>query len=263
MRNRAIITNRGFSLNASEREKATGNERSIAMLFSGGLDTTVEAVERLGTHYKIHLLTFQNGCCVNMAGARRRVAELKRIFGEERFTFEEVDTRPARKMLAAHLAEADGLVHSPLNFDLACKMAAVIELIRFAKRLGVSDVTDGASAEQDEIFIQHVDFLAHIKPIFSEYGLRYLKPVRFDETREEKTAALASHGLKEGVKALEHLSIGSNILHQPFCLRGVVTFFFTSPLRKLPAVQRRSLPIKNAMEAWDYLLPFARSFLEK
>jgi len=253
----------GVFLNAAELTTNGASGKNLAMLFSGGLDTTIEAAERVRTHEKIHLLTFQNGCCVNMAGARRRSEELKRIFGEKRFTFEEVDTRHVRKSLAEHLKNAPDLVRSPLNFDLACKMAAIIELILFSKRLGVVDVTDGASAEQDEIFIQHEDFLAHIKPIFSEYGLNYLKPLRFDQSRSEKVSALAAQGLKEGTRALEHMFISSNILHQPFCLRGAVTFFFTSPLRKLPPINRRSLPIKNAIEAWDYLLPFARAYLDE
>jgi len=56
-------------------EAQTAVERRMALLFSGGLDTTLEVVERLKEYDAVDLLTFDNGYCINMRGARRRVRE--------------------------------------------------------------------------------------------------------------------------------------------------------------------------------------------
>ena len=231
--------------------------RSIGLLFSGGLDSTLEAVERLKEYDAVHLLSFNNGCCVNMNGARQRAGELRRIFGATRIHHAEVDTAPLRRKL---LYDSEGRLwryKSPLVFDLACKMAAVIELIFHARTHGLSRIADGASIDQTQVFLQHPEMSAHIRPLFEQYGVEMVKPVLFHISREEKIKRLEGLGFESGSGLLEKLHITSQIMHQPFCLYGFVTFFFTSPLRHVPLIKRMSLPMEQAQEAWDEVLPVA------
>ena len=236
---------------------------SIALLFSGGLDTTLEVGERLDCYRQVYLLTFNNGYCINMAGARGRVEQLRAKFGPDRIVHSEVHTAALIRTL---LADKDALwkaFGSPLIYDLACKMASLAELIVFARANGVQDVSDGGAIEQTQIFLQHPEFSKHVEPCVTAYGLRLCKPVMFKTGREEKLARLKSEGFATGTKALERVYITSQLKHQPFCLRGFVTFFFTSPLRKLGPVKRYGLSLNEAQRLWDRLWPIARRIVDE
>ena len=235
----------------------------IALLFSGGLDSTLEAVERFKQYKSVLLVTFNNGYCINIGAARRRVAELGRHYGSQRITHKIVNTAPLMKEL---LKEHDRLwekYRSPLIVDLACKMAGVTELIFAAKENDIVDISDGSSHEQNEIFIQQPEFSDHIKIDVTEYGLRFLRPAMFDLGRIEKKEQLDIHGLKSGTQALERIHVTGTLFQQPFCLRGIITFFFTSPIRHLSVSKKYALPTDRAMEAWDELWPIAKIYLNK
>ena len=209
-----------------------------------------------------YLLTFNNGYCLNMQGAVGRVAELRQRFGPERIRHEIVNTAPLIKWL---LRDGQGLwreFHSPLIFDLACKMSGLTELIYLAKVNGLTDISDGAAIEQTHIFLQHPEFSAFLEPFIAEYQLRFLKPVLFDKNRAEKLERLRDEGLRAGTRSLEKVFITSQLRYQPFCLRGFITFFFTSPLRRLNMVQSYGLSLDRAEELWRRLWPTAKTHLD-
>jgi len=234
----------------------------LALLFSGGLDTTLEAVERLREYRHIHLLTFDNGFCINVGGSRRRAADLGRLLGPERVTHVILDTGILMQDLRRRHQELIRSYRSPLSFDLVCKLSALTELIFYARSRGITDISDGASKGQTQVFLQHPDFTRSIKPFPDSYGLKFLEPVHFHVGREEKIALLRKIGLPAGVPGLERLHITSQLAHQPFCLRGFVTYFFTSPTRSLDIVRRHTLSHEKAKELWDRLLPDARAYLD-
>jgi len=233
------------------------------MLFSGGMDTTLEVVERLNEYDGVDLLTFDNGHCIHLEGARRRVRELRDFLGHDRIRHVEILTVDLIQRL---LGDHDALwreFRSPLIFDMACKLSSVTELLFHARVHGITDLSDGASMEQTEIFLQRRDFAEVVGQFAEDYGLRFLHPTRYDWSREQKQQALVDQGFRPGMPALEKLHIGSHIAHQPFCLRGIVTFFFTSPLRHLSVVKRYELPMDQAFALWDRMLPIARAHLDR
>jgi hypothetical protein len=207
-------------------------------------------------------LTFDNGYCINMRGARRRVRELQKLLGPDPILHVEINTEELIRIL---LKDADQLwreYRSPLIFDMACKMSSVTHLILYARTHGITDLGDGAALEQTEIFLQHRDFSAHVKPYVEDYGLVFREATQYEWSRRKKQQLVEKHGLSTGLPVLEKLSIGSHIAHQPFCLRGVMTFFFTSPTRKLAPIQRYALPMERAIALWTRLLPDARVYLD-
>ncbi len=238
------------------------NDQRMALLFSGGLDTTLEVVERLKEYDAVDLLTFDNGYCINMRGARRRVRELRDLLGPHRILHVEISTVELIQIL---LMDADQLwreYRSPLIFDMACKMSSVTELILYARTHGITDLSDGAALEQTEIFLQHRDFSEHVKPYVEDYGLVFREAIQYEWSREKKQRLVEQYGLSAGLPMLEKVSIGSHLAHQPFCLRGIMTFFFTSPVRKFRPIQRFALPMDRAIALWTRLLPQAREYLD-
>lgn len=236
--------------------------KKFVLLFSGGLDSTLEVVERMKTHREAHLLTFNNGYCVNTQGSLRRASEMKDRFGANRIIDSLVNTKPLMQTILEDFKALWREYRSPLIVDMGCKMASVTELILYAKNNDIEEISDGASVGQTQVFIQHPEFSAHVKPLITSYGLRFLQPLLFDMDRSEKIAMLEELGFDRGSKVLEKLHITSQLKHQPFCLVGFSTFFFTSPLRKIPLVQRYDLPMNQAKELWDALLPRATAYLD-
>lgn len=247
----------------TQRTSVREPEGEIALLFSGGLDTTLEAVERLKQYQAAHLVTFDNGCCINLSGAARRAGELAARFGAGRVPHSIVNTAPLLRRLLAEHATLPAKSGSPLVFDLACKMAGIAALVSYAERRGVKAVSDGAAREQTQIFVQHPEFSAHIAPFMTRHGLRLVPPVHFDMGRDEKMRMLKQQGFRSGPAMLEKLHVTSQILHQPFCMRGILTYFFTSPLRNLAPVRRHALPMAEAKALWDAMLPCAEAYMRE
>ncbi|MFH1464443.1 MAG: hypothetical protein ABIO70_08650 [Pseudomonadota bacterium] len=235
---------------------------AITMLFSGGLDTTLEVVELAEAGHRLHLVTFDNGRCVNRGGARRRFLELQGRYGDL-LVHAEIDTSALMDQLVARARQAPRRLKSPLAVDMACKMAAVTQTLAYTRRAGVEVFSDGAAIDQTQVFIQHPEFSQHIRPLLERHGVRYRPPVRFDWPRERKIARLEELGLASGPPVLEHLHITSQLAHQPFCMRGFVTFLFTSPTRHLPPFKQLGLPMERAKELWTFLLPDAEAWLAR
>jgi len=235
---------------------------AITMLFSGGLDTTLEVVELAEAGHRLHLVTFDNGRCINRGGARRRFQELQGRYGDL-LVHAEIDTRALMDRLVDRARQAPRRLRSPLAVDMACKMAAITQTLAYTRRVGVEIFSDGAAIDQTQIFIQHPEFSKHVRPFLEQHGVRYRPPVRFDWPRERKIARLEELGLASGSRALERVHITSQIQHQPFCMRGFVTFLFTSPTRHLPPFRQMGLPMDRAMELWDLLLPEAEAWLAR
>jgi len=249
-------------LTSSEKEHQPKND-TCAMLFSGGLDTSLEVIARLKDYQNIFLLTFNNGYCINMKGALKRSQELQQRFGADRISFKIVNTAPLIKRLLQNSDELWRQYRSPLTYDLACKMSSLTYLILYAKRHNIIDISDGGAIEQTQIFLQHPDFTKFINPWLASYGMNHMKPIYFEKTRQEKLDMLTKEDLRSGPRALEKIHITSQIAHQPFCLRGIITYLFTSPSRKFKLVQKFGLSLPQAKELWNQIQPLADEFLKQ
>lgn len=247
----------------SDIRAANPTEDSIMLLFSGGLDSTLEAVGRLRDYHQVHLLTFDNGMCSRVWTAARRANELQQVFGATRFSHAVVHTGPLIKQLLNNWRQQWHEYRSPLMVDMACKMSAVAELIVAAKARGVRDVSDGSAKAQTEIFVQNPVFSDHFRPWIEGFGLRLVRPALFDLPRPERIQMLHDLGLDAGWEALEKIPISSQKVHQPFCWYAFVTFFFTGPLRHWKVIDRHALPLDRAMRMWDELLPVAHEYVQQ
>jgi hypothetical protein len=190
------------------------------------------------------------------------VEELRSCLDSDRLLHAMVDTKPLLTTLQEKAATLPQRVKSPLVADLACKIAGLTELVAYACRNQIADISDGSARAQTQIFIQHPEFTSHAEPFLRNYGLNPLPPLLFGATREDKLKAVGELGLQSGPRFLESLHITSQLRHQPFCLRGIITFFFTSPLRHLGIVRRNALSISGATALWDALIPTAIEYLE-
>lgn len=240
--------------------------RGIALMFSGGLDSSYETVRCLEEYREVYLLSFDNGCSFNMRGPQGRADELRSLFGHERVHYLAVNTGPLIKRLGGDFRDLRRRYQTHLVFDLVCQLASTIELICLARSRGTPHVTDGASRAQTELFMQDPEFHAHKEPFFEAHGVSYRRPHGYDLGRVEKQAALHEAGLSAGPRLLEktyeYHHVSSARKHQPFCMRVFLNHpWIDDRTRHREIVKKHGLPVPKAKKLWDELLPRADDYL--
>ncbi len=227
----------------------------ICMMFSGGLDTTLAAARLLEEDdtSRLHLLTFCNGLCVRVDHSKIHVEELRELYGADRIVhrisyvteiFEEI-----RRPVWEQIRKAG----STLAIDLCCRLSFETAAIIYCVNNGLSRLADGTNVDQGRLFlVEKPGYLKVAREFFDSYGIDYFSPVyqRLDG-REGRVEELRRRGFTVGPKALEKFNITSSLAHQPFCLFGIHTFFFTSFLRSLPllgrGIARLNLDLEDAI----------------
>ncbi len=245
----------------------------ITLMFTGGLDTTLAAAF-LGQQYeRVHLLTFCNGFCVGAErNPQKRVKELKRIFGEERFTHQVIYVAELFKRLRDGFAGflRDAIQHhSPLVFDLCCRLSMDTRTIVYNLEHGIRLVADGNSKSQTEIFIQREEYTAEIRRFMSEYGVDYVTPVYDFGDREKRRRALREMGFESGSHFLAFLqNLGFNNFSdqfgkQPLCYAAWGPALLTSPIRDWPLIRSLQLSVEDAIQMRRERERIAREYIEE
>ena len=60
-------------------------KKEIALMYSGGLDTTYAALQLAEEFSKVHLLTFCNGACIRVDASKKHALMLQDKFGRDKF----------------------------------------------------------------------------------------------------------------------------------------------------------------------------------
>lgn len=232
----------------------TEPRHDVAMMFSGGLDTTLAAARMLeeDPQLRLHLLTFCNGICVRVGNSRVHVAELQARYGPERVLHRIEYVTELFAELRRPLPELVRRAGSTLVFDLCCRLSFESAAIIYCRVHGIQRLADGTNLDQGRLFLETPAYLEVTRAFFAEHGVEYVNPVygRLDG-RQGRVDQLRARGLSTGPKALERLNITSSLAHQPFCLFAFHTFFFTSFLAKTPGLRRGiaqvNLPVERAI----------------
>jgi len=234
----------------------TAKYRDLAMMFSGGLDTTLAAARLLesGDVERLHLLTFCNGFCVGVGHSGFHVGELRRIHGADRVLHEIIYVTEIFEELRSPVLDLVRKWGSTLAVDLCCRLSFETAAIIYCINNGIADLCDGTNIDQGRLFLEKPEYLRVSREYFAEHGIHYFSPVYGREGgRKGRMDALKQRGLSVGPRFLEKVNITSSILYQPFCLFAIHTFFFTSFLRDAPllkhVIARYNLPVETAVAA--------------
>lgn len=226
-----------------------------AMMFSGGVDTTLAAARLLETGEvdKLHLMTFCNGFCVGVDRSRIHADELSEQYGSDRVHHEVMYVTELFAELRSPLLPTIRRFRSTLVFDLCCRLSMETRAILYALEHGIDAIADGTNIDQGKLFLERPEYLAVSKAFFDSFGIRYYSPVYGESGgREGRWQELVRRGFTVGPKALERVDINACVLYQPFCLMGIHTFFFTSFMRNAPLLRRligrANLSLERAIE---------------
>ena len=228
----------------------------VCVMFSGGVDTALAAVQLLetGEADRLHLLTFCNGLCVRVDASKVHVDELRKKFGADRIVHEIIYVADILEEVRSPLAELIRKYQSTLIFDLCCRLSFETASIIYCVNNDIKYVACGTNIDQGKLFLETPAYLQVAKEYFAAYGIDYFSPVYARSGgRQARMDRLRDKGLSIGPAAFEKLNITSSLFHQPFCLFGIHTFFFTSFARNLPGIKqvvtRFNLSTETAIEA--------------
>ncbi len=241
-----------------------------AMMFSGGVDTTLAAAKLLeqGAVDRLHLLTFCNGLCVGVERSRIHADELRDKFGADRVQHEVIYVTELFEEIRSPLRELITTYRSTLVFDLCCRLSMETRAIIYALEHDITAIADGTNIDQGKLFLERPEYMRVSKDYFASFGIRYYSPVyarsggrrgRYDE--------MVRRGFTIGPYALEKVSVNACLMYQPFCLFGIHTFWFTGFMRKAPllkrVIRRMNLPLERAIDCRIDRQDVARGLVEQ
>lgn len=225
------------------------DRNEIALMYSGGLDTTYTALQLAEKFSKVHLLTFCNGVCIRPHVSRRHVCMLQEKFGKDKFEHVVIPVEEIFALIKKDIWKDMVNCRSPLLFDLCCRLSMEVAAILYCLPRGVKYVTDGNNPHtQGEIFLQQREYLNMADEFFSGYGIEIIRAHKILNSRDKISKKLGEAGIETGIRWLKFLGITTQLFTQPFCLWAPVAFLFTSRLRKLPFIKYFALSTGEAIK---------------
>jgi len=212
-------------------------------MYSGGVDSTLAVAQLLESDEvsKMHLLTYCNGLCVRVKNSGVHVAELRKRYGADRVYHEISYVTDIFEELRSPIMELIKEYGSTLIFDLCCRLSFETASVIYCVNHGVKAIACGTNIDQGKLFLEKPEYLKVVTDYFAEYGIDYFTPVygRMGG-RDGRIDRLRERNLSTGPKFFEKISVTSSLFHQPFCLFGIHTFFFTSFAREIPGIKQLS-----------------------
>ncbi|MBM4353010.1 MAG: hypothetical protein FJ109_04325 [Deltaproteobacteria bacterium] len=190
-------------------------KKSVALMFSGGVDSTVAAIRLVEEFDQVHLLTFANGYGhYGFGRTRRRVCELNERY-PGRFVHFEASIRDLfERVCLSTIVEDYRRFGSAFMWCMGCKLAMHARSVVYCRENGIGHMSDGSAADSDEMVEQMLLSVSMIHWLYADYDIEYIVPV-YGIGRDEKRAQLRREGYFMGIPLLDrYLGI------QPSCIPG-------------------------------------------
>ena len=218
----------------------------IALMFSGGVDSTATAV-MLAEHYdKIHLVTYRNGYGhYYHHRTADRVDELNRRLGNK-FVYSAITIKDYfDEILVNSVIKDYKQYRSGFIWFMGCKMSMHMRSAIYCLEHGLPRMTDGSNSDTDEMVEQALLSLSLIQFFYEDHTVDFGTPV-YEVRREDSRRAIKELGLKMGVQVMDrHLCI------QPTCLAGELYYmpylFFNKPMKHDEPVVGKFIKEKTAI----------------
>jgi predicted subunit of tRNA(5-methylaminomethyl-2-thiouridylate) methyltransferase len=210
--------------------------RKAALMFSGGVDSTVAALKLLDEFDQVHLLTFSNGYGHYAFGrTRRRVRELDRRH-PGRFVHFQASIKELFEEICLSTIQEDYREHgSAFMWCMGCKLAMHARSVIYCRRNGIESMADGSAADSDEMVEQMLLSVSMVHHLYRDWGIDYFVPV-YHVSRDEKRRMLRDEGYFMGVPLLDrYLGI------QPSCIPGELYYLPYILFNKAPGHEEETV----------------------
>lgn len=199
-------------------------KESIALMFSGGIDSTYTACFLAEQYSTIHLLTYDMGYGhYHTERTLKRVAEL-----QKRYTTHFIHTIISTKsffneLVIDHLLDDFAQFKSAFIWCMGCKISMHTRSIIYCLQNNIHLMTDGSSHDTEEMVEQMETSLACIKDFYSTYKISFFVPT-YNATRQEKIAFLKKNGflfgfqIKDRFMGIQPVCIPGELYYLPYLL---------------------------------------------
>lgn len=187
----------------------------VALMFSGGLDSTAAALALADRYERVHLLTYRNGYGhYYHHRTSRRAADLARE-ASCRFTWTLIESRRWFDRIVVDTLREDWLAHrSGFVWCMGCKLAMHARSAAWCLENGILEMSDGSSSDTDEMVEQSLLSLSLIRFFYEDLDVDFGTPV-YEAGRDAKREALSRKGMRLGAQVM-----GRHLAVQPTCLAG-------------------------------------------
>ncbi len=187
----------------------------IALMFSGGVDSTATSIMLAEQHPRVHLLTYRNGYGHwYFHRVRERYDELVKALGDH-FQWTLVSIKDHfGKLLVNGVLDDYKRYKSGFIWFMGCKMAMHMRSAIYCLEHGVPRMTDGSNEDTNEMVEQMLVSLTLVRMFYNRYGIDFGTPV-YEVRREESRQLIKKWNLNMGIQVMDrHLCI------QPTCVAG-------------------------------------------
>jgi len=210
--------------------------KEVALLFSGGLDSTLAATVLKETYDKVHLLSVARGYGQLKVGrTRRRFDELSDLAGEDEYMYSLLRANSLFRRVVVRSLFRDIVKYKGLFvICVGCKLVMHTVGAIYCLSEGIPNIADGASGATEWMSDQAMAALDGYRNLHAALGLSYSNPVVEIRDREEERKRLRELGISTGRKVA-----GRDYGTQPICLYGDSLAFLREALFKV------SLPVSD------------------
>lgn len=188
-------------------------KNDVAILFTGGKDSTLVACLEASKGRNIHLLTGVSGIGINSELSNIRVRELVERFPGVRITRHFISTSALLRKISIKDIEQDILRWKCNLVLLGDKMAIHAAATAYCLENNIKIMLDGVVKYQDDLVEQKLIAMKRLREFEQEYGIEYDSPIYNFGTRKDVKYALMEFGISN--KSLEGVSIFGDSFSEP------------------------------------------------
>jgi hypothetical protein len=154
--------------------------RQVAVLYSGGTDSTLVACQAAEAFGTVHLLTYQRLGMFALEHSERNVAALKERYGTDRivrpprYTVDKLFRHVSYEHFLPDLLRFRGQLLTTCGL---CKLAMHLRTLAYCVENDVGTVWDGANKHMTIFPMQMAPVLDRLRQLYASAGIRYENPV--------------------------------------------------------------------------------------
>lgn len=161
-------------------------EKRCAVLFSGGLDSSLAVCKMIEQGYDVELLHFDQGSLLSNNLPNIRMSEIQRAYPSSSISMHEINASGIFRRIALTTLEHDIIKHNVSLVCMGCKLAMHVCAAIYCIRNNISIVADGSTKRQERYAEQRMIAIDFIKAIYSTYKIAYTNPIYLLEESEIK-----------------------------------------------------------------------------
>ncbi len=198
----------------------------IALLFSGGVDSTVAACRLAEKHEHVYLVSYENGYGhYKLDRTARRAEEVEQRY-PGKITHSIISIQDLFERMVINTLDEDYKKYgSGFVWCMGCKLAMHTRTIIYMVENDIYRVADGSSFATSEMVEQMPLSVAKIRGFYCDYGFPFRNPV-YTDLREDSIKVLKRMGFRQGLRIRDRfLGIQpkckpGELYYMPMILRG-------------------------------------------